>query len=138
MAAGANDARQVGAAVEAAGVGRRAGIAQQQGAHGPLVLGLGNRLVHRDLTCGAEPDMAMGVHQARQNPAAIPVGPEDRLGAGQRFGAECPGQALTPPMLFGQALTPPMLFGQALTPPMLFGQALIAVDHPPFDGLTVG
>ena len=64
-----DDARQVGAVVDPAGVGRGAGIAHQQGSR----VTVGERLVLRSgvvhRAAGVESDMAVGVHQTGQDPA---------------------------------------------------------------------
>ena len=71
VAACADDARQVVAVVEAAGVDRRAGVAQQQRAGVTLGFGLGDRLVEFDGAVLAEADVAVRVDQAGQDPAAV-------------------------------------------------------------------
>jgi hypothetical protein len=84
MAPGPNDAGQVIAIVEAAGVDWRAAVAQQQSARLALGFGLGDRLVEFDAALRAQPDMAVRIDQPRQNPATV----ENRVCAADRFAAD--------------------------------------------------
>ena len=63
--AGTDDARQVVVVVEAAGVDRRSGVAQQQRTDAAFGLGLRDALVEVDAPCVAEADVTMRVDQAR-------------------------------------------------------------------------
>jgi hypothetical protein len=82
--AGADDARQVVAVVEAAGVDRRSAVAQQQCAGLTIGLGLRDRLLEFNAASRTQPDMAVGIDQPGQNPAAV----ENRVGAADRFAAD--------------------------------------------------
>ena len=85
MSSGADDARQIVAAVETAGVGRRAAIAQQT-ARRPRVRFRPGRSPRR-VRYGAvrtQPDVAVRVDQPGQNPAAV----ENRVGISDRFAAD--------------------------------------------------
>ena len=84
---GPDDAGQIIAVVEAAGIRRRAAVAQQQRPDVAFGLGLNDRVVERDLAMRTEPDVAVGVHQSGQNPADS-GSPEDGVGPGHRFGAD--------------------------------------------------
>ena len=87
MAAGADDARQVVALVEAAGVDGRPGVAQQQGARVALDLGLAMASSASVAATGPSPTWQW----ASTRPGMIqpPVRtPEHGLGAGDRLGAE--------------------------------------------------
>ena len=88
MAACADDPRQVVAIVEAAGIERRACVAQQQRARATLGLRLRDRLVEIGGSFGAQSDVAMRVDQTGQDPAAGPVRTEDGVRACHRFGAQ--------------------------------------------------
>src|ERR1700689_3739802 len=84
MPTGANDAGQVVAGVEAAGVNRRSAVSQQQRAGLAFSLGLCDRLIELNPALRPQADMAVRVHQPGQDPAAV----ENRLGAADRFAAD--------------------------------------------------
>src|ERR1700727_3822964 len=84
MPTGANDARQVVAIVQAAGVDRRSAVAQQQRADLAFGLSLCDRLVESDAALRPQPDMAMRIDQPGQNPAAV----ENCVSAADRFAAD--------------------------------------------------
>src|SRR5580698_4060178 len=84
MPTGPNDAGQVVAIVEAAGVDRRTAIAQQQGTGVALGFGLRDRVVEFDAALRTQPDVAVRVDQSGQNPAAV----EYRVRAADRFAAD--------------------------------------------------
>ncbi len=69
VSASPHDTRQARAAVDPAGIGRRASIAQQQGAS----ITVGERLALRrgvvDCSVSVQSDVTVGIHQARKHPA---------------------------------------------------------------------
>ncbi len=82
MPAGPDDVRQIVVVVEAAGVDRRSAVAKQQRADVALGFGLRDRLVEVDGAVRTEPDVAVRVDQAGQDPAAVKnsVRAADRIG----------------------------------------------------------
>ena len=84
MPPGPNDAGQVVAVVEAAGVDRRSAVAQQQRADIAVRLGLGDRLVEFDGASRPQPYVAVRIDQPGDNPAAV----ENRVSAADRFAAD--------------------------------------------------
>ena len=70
--------------IEAAGVGGRSAVTQQQSPGRTFGLGLGDGLLQWHLAVRAEPHMAVRVDQSGDDPAAVP----DRLGPGDRVGMQ--------------------------------------------------
>ena len=85
MATVPDDAGQVVAVVEGAGVDRRPAVAQQQCANPAFGLGLLDALVEVvDRAMRAEADMTVRVDEPGHDPTAV----EDGLRIGDRFGAQ--------------------------------------------------
>src|SRR4029079_5327862 len=72
VAAGADDAGQVVAVIEAAGVDRRSRVAQQQRTNVALDFGLRDRLLEFDGAVAPQADVAVRVDQAGPDPPAGP------------------------------------------------------------------
>lgn len=76
--------------VEAAGVDRRAAVAQQQSAGIPLERRLNDRLVEIHDTLSADTDVAVCVDESGDDPAVGPVSTENRFGPADRLTAQDP------------------------------------------------
>ena len=85
MPPGPDDPGQVVVVVEAAGVGRRSGVAQQQRTDVAFGFGLPDRLVEVDGAVQAEADVAVRVDQAGNDPSAAV---EDGVRAADRLGGQ--------------------------------------------------